>query len=119
MTMFHRTLSPLAVILALFAAANEAAAGQRQTVQGPSISVRANWNQSNGATVEYVAPEGWHVETARVVVDSEGNHPSYTIDNRNSKVVFHGDAHGSGKFYDQYGGWLSAHTEVTIAENRS
>jgi hypothetical protein len=94
-----------------------AAAANQQTVAGPSISVRADWNQSRDATAVYVAPDGWHVESARYIVDSVGNNPSFTVDNRNSKVVFWARAQGSGKFYDQYGGWLSAHTEVIIAQN--
>lgn len=93
------------------------AAGKKQTVAGPSISVRANWNQSHDATVEYVAPQGWHVEAARYIIDSAANNPNYTIDNLRLKALFHAEAHGSGKWYDQYGGWFSAHTEVTIAEN--
>ena len=94
-----------------------AKADATQTVPGPSLSVRSNWNQTNDAKAEYDAPVGWHVVSAKYVIDSAANNPSYNINILGTKAIFYAQAHGSGNWIDQRGGWFSAHTEVTIGKN--
>jgi hypothetical protein len=94
-----------------------AKADATKAVPGPLLSARANWNQTNDAKVEYDAPAGWHVVSAKFIIDSVGNNLSYNVNILATKAIFYAQAHGSGKWYDQYGGWFSAHTEVTIGKD--
>lgn len=107
------TSGPLLTAASLPAHANEAA-GKIQKVNGPEVSVTANWNQDRSATGVYTAPPGFKILQVKVHVLSDGNGGSYRtkiVGNQASVIV---SAQGSHKFYDQYRGWIHVQSTVTL-----
>jgi hypothetical protein len=87
---------------------------REMTVEGPEVSVTADWNQQKSDAGTYIAPPGWGVRQIVVRELSNANGGTYRTEagGDHARVVV--SAHGSGKFFDQYRGWVHIRSSIIL-----
>jgi hypothetical protein len=90
------------------------AEAQTMTVNGPEVSVTADWNQQKDDVGVFTAPEGWKVRQIVVRELSNANGGTYRTETTGNQARVGVSAHGSHKFLDQYRGWIHVQSSVTL-----
>jgi hypothetical protein len=85
-----------------------------KTIEGPEVSVTADWNDHKNGTGLYTAPEGWKILQILVHEISNANGGTYRTEIAGNQARVIVSAHGSGKFYDQYRGWVHVKSSLIL-----